>query len=451
MPGITLPLEDIQGLILSGYAHLSHAGYVMLEVTDRLKAKRWLARIVGETTSAKRWDKKPETCLNIAFTCQGLAALGLPEEVLKTFAVEFREGMAEPIRAELMGDIGESAPATWDYGGTSTPDIHLVLILFGLDETRLDAYRNQHRARFEEGGLRELCSQNGYRTSDSHEHFGFFDGISQPTLEGAAPMPKPTDIAPGEFLFGYPNEYGLKSPVPGLSALNSGVLGQNGSYLVYRKLAQDVGAFQKLLKEKTDGSPTQMEYLSAKMVGRWPSGAPLVLAPDKDDPALGVDETRHNAFTYAQTDPHGYACPIGAHIRRTNPRDSLEPDPPSSQITVNRHRIIRRGRSYGPLYSEANANTPRGVVFIAINADIKRQFEFIQQAWINDERFNGLYDNKDPIVADRREKYPTCSMILQRSPIRKQVEDIPRLVTVRGGGYFFVPSITALKYLADRP
>lgn len=450
MPDAALQFDDIQGIVLSGYAHLSHAGYVFLQITDSVKARRWLKDIIREVTNAVYPTVKPATCLNIAFTYQGLAALELHKRALDSFSAEFKEGIAEPFRARLMGDIGPNAPDGWDYGGKQPTEFHMLLMLFAVDEPAREAYLEEQRARFEANGLREVCVQHGYRTKDSHEHFGFFDGISQPTIAGSRPVPRPTDVQAGEFLFGHLNEYGLISPVPGHEALGSDVLGFNGTYLVYRKLAQDVKGFHDFLRAHTDGTQQQMDWLGAKMVGRWPSGAPMTLSPHADDPKLGEDEKRNNDFKYAELDPHGYACPVGSHIRRTNPRDSLEPDPPSSLVTVNRHRILRRGRSYGPLYSEETIDRPRGIVFIALNADIKRQFEFMQQAWVNDPRFAGLYDNKDPLVADRAENCPTTSMVLQRSPFRREVKGVPRFVTMRGGGYFFLPSLTALNFLASQ-
>ncbi len=150
------------------------------------------------------------------------------------------------------------------------------------------------------------------------------------------------------------------------------------------------------------------------MVGRWPSGAPLVLSPERDDPALADP----NDFMYAQSDAHGYACPIGAHIRRANPRDSLDPRPGSPEsIAVNkRHRLLRRGRAYGPPLSVEQALSDRdapvderGLHFICLNGNIARQFEFVQHTWINNPKFDQLYDDADPILAGREHDALYCS------------------------------------------
>ena len=186
--------------------------------------------------------------------------------------------------------------------------------------------------------------------------------------------------------------------------------------------------------------------LAAKFMGRWPSGAPLVLAPDQDDPLIAADKNKVNDFKYHQED--GYKCPMGSHIRRSNPRDSLDPNPVESAKAVSRHRIIRRGRPYGApdAPKSANKGDDVGIIFIAINASIKRQFEFLQQMWVNDPKFDGMYENKDCITGDN---YDLTIMTIQREAVRRRIRSVPRFVRVRGGGYFFVPSITALRYLAS--
>ncbi len=328
---IDLAFDDIQAIILTGYGHLSHTTYLFLQVKDRELTKAWLKQISNEVTSAARWDKdnKPPTALNVAFSYRGLAALGLPESSLETFSAEFRDGMAEPLRAFMMGDTGESAPEKWDFGNSKQPELHILLMLFALDDPRLAAYRTDHRQRLVASGLIEVAAQDAIRPRDNHEHFGFYDGISQPNLEGNTHTKTGTPdkgdgqplVKPGEFIFGYPNEYGLQPPRPEPAAL-----GMNGTYLVYRKLTRNVGAFRQFLQKSTDGSDYQTEWLAAKMVGRWPSGAPLTLTPEADDPLLGADPIRANNFMYAHEDRDGYGCPVGSHIRRANPRDPLETD-----------------------------------------------------------------------------------------------------------------------------
>jgi deferrochelatase/peroxidase EfeB len=195
--------------------------------------------------------------------------------------------------------------------------------------------------------------------------------------------------------------------------------------------------------------------LASKFFGRWPSGAALVLAPERDDPTVAND----NDFGFAGPDPDGFICPIGSHIRRVNPRDSLAMSPPAESMrSANRHRVIRRATFYGeravsddlaygshaPPGPVADAG-PTGLHFFAINADLARQFEFVQQSWSNQAAFNGLVANKDPIVGNND---GSGIMVLQGSPIRARIKAMPRFVTARGGAYFFLPSLTALRFLS---
>jgi len=271
-------------------------------------------------------------------------------------------------------------------------------------------------------------------------------------------------------LLGYPNEYHRFTPRPLLSPADDpdGLLapdrehrglkdlGHGGTYLVFRQLRQDVHAFWKFCETATvlpDGSPhaEARTRLAAKLVGRWPSGAPLVLAPDRDRPQLGTA----NDFAYAGDDPDGLRCPIGAHIRRSNPRDSLAPAPGTERsLTVNRlHRLVRRGRKFGPLVPREDLLSPgvdpawrdeeRGLHFICLGANLSRQFEFIQQTWLNNPRFAGLYDCPDPLVGS-----PARSFVVQGQPMRTRYRGLAAFVSVRGGAYFFMPGVGALRYLS---
>jgi Dyp-type peroxidase family len=323
----------------------------------------------------------------------------------------------------------------------------------------------------ERSGVAEVAALETVPLTD-REHFGFHDGVSQPAIEGLGRTDSPSNtIRAGEFILGYPNEYGLFADSPTLdrSADPTGLLpvsppgngtadlGKNGSYLVVRQLAQDVPGFwgfvdraaQALDGDGHDGDPVE---LAAKMMGRWPSGAPLVSSPDRDDPALS-DE---NDFAYHHLDPHGQRCPKGSHVRRAHPRDSLDPDPGSDKSIAigKRHRILRRGRQFGswvsPLAStgERGANDDeRGLYFMCLNANLARQFEFVQHTWINNPKFDGLYDDADPVVATRLTTGRSFS--LQAAPVRRRVTGLPSFVTVRGGAYFFLPGIRAVRYLAS--
>jgi len=193
--------------------------------------------------------------------------------------------------------------------------------------------------------------------------------------------------------------------------------------------------------------------LAARMVGRWPSGAPLTRSPGADRPETAAD----NDFGYAAEDEHGDRCPLGAHVRRTNPRDSLPPDPGTKKSVAvgKRHRLLRRGRSYGPpidvdqaLAGEAEA-VDRGLHFLALCADIARQFEFISHTWVQNPTFAGLLDDADPLLGGHAAR--GNSFTVQGEPVRTRVTGVPPFVTVRGGGYFFLPSARALRYLAREP
>ena len=478
--------EDIQGIILSGYGHLYYTSYLFLQIEDTAKAKAWLNKIIPEITTAKPWPQKqdgtrekPETTLNIALTHQGFKALGLPQHTLDTFPREFIEGITDSKRSSLLGDTGESAPDKWDVGGQNNKEIHILLILYGLDTDRLRQRRNQ-LLQDREDGVVVVAEEAGFRPANNKEHFGFNDSISQPRIEGTQTnltSDPQVLVRIGEFILGYPNQYDFfpSTPVvpveqdrdnllpgfPGTELPEFKDFGRYGSYIVYRKLAQDVAGFWQFIAERghgSDGSPNPetMSWIAAKFVGRWPSGTPLTLAPDKDNPQI----QDKNRFKYLPEDREGLRCPVSAHIRRSNPRDSfLEDTPEESFKTSSRHRMIRRGALYGePLYPLDDIENgqlplgieddgkPRGLHFFCINTDIGRQFEFVQQTWINNPKFNALYDNRDPIVGDND---GSGHMEIPRCPIRKRILGMPRFVTVKGGGYFFLPSITAMRFLVN--
>ncbi len=494
---------DVQGLIITGYGHLNHSCNFFLHIDDPAAAKQWLAGIIPQVTTAK-WDtgtngevKKPDWALNVAITYYGLQALGQSPQLLESFPQEFQQGIAEPERSRRIGDVGGSAPARWEIGrpkldannqpvldekGMVVPDenaIHLLLMLQTRTRDELHSLRDAQRGLLSSNGLREVVEpQESYMRPDYKEHFGFHDSIAQPEIEGS-PKPSPpsqTCIQAGEFVLGYRNSYNnfpstplvpdnldthnnLKPQEPETVAQGEARqkdFGRNGSYVVFRKLYQDVAAFRRYFRDNGKDAEDS-ELLKAKCMGRWPSGTPLVLSPDFDDRTLGKEFA--NDFLYMETDPNGYKCPIGSHIRRANPRDSRQVDPKESIISVNRHRIIRRGMPYGPELPEGvyeDDGVDRGLLFFLINADIARQFEFIQNAWLDDPKFNSFYHDKDPIVGSNydplsKEDLGPWDMTIQREPVRRTLKNLPRFVWVKGGAYFFLPSISALSFLAGVP
>jgi len=225
-------------------------------------------------------------------------------------------------------------------------------------------------------------------------------------------------------------------------------LGRNGTYVVVRQIAQNVPKLWNYLDQATQDAtdkscPVEREKLASKLIGRWPSGAPLVDNPKNDDPR----QSARNDFLYQSIDPGGFSCPLGAHIRRTNPRDTLGTDPVESLKLTKRHRLIRRGRSYGPRMVDplASDTQERGLMFMSINANIERQFEFIQQTWSTARLFHGLDGEVDPILG-RGGKGGRLTIPTEEGPLL--LSGFQDFVTVRGGDYFFVPGRRALRYLA---
>lgn len=467
----TLELDDIQGFVARGYGNLRAATYFLLEIRDPTAARAWLGSIAESITPGR--IKPDDQAIHLAITSSGLTKLGLPEESLARFPSEFVSGMTTPHRRRLLGDVAQSAPENWEWGGPAHASIDLLLMLFANDRARLAAAGAEMSGAFTVGGVAEI---KRLETSDldDREHFGFRDGISQPLIPGFGRIgPAANTVQVGEFVLGYPNEYGFLSESPTVSRAtdrshhlpdgqgkNGEVdLGRNGSYLVFRQLSQDVQAFWRYLDEATkqsDGAsdPSARTRLGAKMVGRWPNGAPLALAPDGDDPSLADT----NDFGYHHIDADGLRCPFGAHIRRSNPRDSLDPKPGTDKsLAVNkRHRILRRGREYGPPLTQEEiwqstdpngAGADRGLYFICLNADIGRQFEFVSHTWVNNPNFAGLYDDPDPLTGPPRDG--GANFRVPATPLRQRYQGIPQFVTVRGGAYFFLPGIRAIRYLAS--
>ncbi|MEW2284008.1 peroxidase [Streptomyces sp. NPDC047841] len=463
-----LELDDIQGLVTRGYRTLASACFLVLATAGPAPgARAALGRLAPRVPNSR--SDPADTAVHVALTSDGLRRLGLDTPERDGFPYEFVAGMTEPDRSRFLGDVGESAPRHWRWGGPAGPPVHVLVMLYARDGQRLRRLEAEIRREVLVPGAFTETVRLGTAELTDQEPFGFRDGISQPLVEGlpkAAAAAGDGDTEPGqqvvragEFLLGYPNEYGLLTDRPLLPprrdplgllprAPEGGAdLGRNGSYLVFRQLHQDVEAFRDYLEAETrrpDGSsdPAAQEALAARMVGRWPGGAPLVRAPDHDDPALATD----NGFGYHATDPAGLRCPLGAHIRRANPRDSLDPRPGSADSVAvgRRHRLLRRGRPYGPDGTGDNPDA-RGLHFLALNANISRQFEFIQHTWLDNPNFNGLHDGPDPIVAPRQERRATFTE--QGRPFRTRHAGLPQFVTVRGGAYFFLPGLKALHYL----
>ena len=475
-----LNLDNIQGLVARGYRGLSYARFTVIAIPGPDAGHAALSWLLPRITTAGKFTA--DSALHVAFSAAGLRRLGLPDGVIAGFSAEFGEGMAGPDRSRFLGDVEGSSPRFWDWGAPQGSPADAVVLLYAATPEILGRRQAELAGCLAAAGIHQVTVLDTVELGDN-EPFGFHDGISQPVIQGLSKGARGARALPaGEFVLGYPNAYDQFTDRPLLPASDdprhllprdpagSGAadLGRDGCYLVLRQLEQDVGAFWEYAAEATrrpDGSydPQARTALAAKMVGRWPSGAPLIKAPDNDDPRLRDD----NDFGYHHTDPDGLACPRGAHIRRMNPRDSLDPAPGSEQsLAVNdRHRLLRRGRPYGPGTAGTAADDDHairparddssparggtGLHFVCLVASLARQFEFVQHTWLNNPNFNGLYDDTDPLAGSRDGRGATFTA--PRRPVRRRYRGLPQFVRTRGGAYFFLPSISALRYLDQLP
>ncbi|MBB2910597.1 Dyp-type peroxidase family [Streptosporangium becharense] len=434
---VKLELDDIQRGVLSPRPTPYAATYLLFRVDDRHHGRELMRRVSAVVTSAADTTSPlGETWVSVALTYHGLRALGVPQESLETFAWEFRQGMAA--RATALGDVGDSAPEHWE-SPLGMPDVHVVLVALAPDNARLQAAIDRARPAYHAlPGVTAIWRQDCHALPTETEPFGYRDGISHPAVEGSGIAGSNTLEAPlkaGEFVLGYPDELG------GVQNTQPEVLGRNGSYAAFRKLHQRVGAFRRYLRDNAT-DPADEELLAAKIMGRWRSGAPLALSPDRDDPGLDADPYR-NSFLYRQDDPAGFLTPGGSHIRRGNPRDAAVAGVPRL------HRMIRRGTVYGPPLPDGvleDDGADRGLMFAFIGAHLGRQFEFVQSEWMNDGVFFGAGDAADPIVGSGD---GPADFTIPRRPLRRRLLSLPRFVVTRGGEYCFLPSLSALRWLGD--
>jgi Dyp-type peroxidase family len=435
-----LELDDIQHLLLTRVPALT-GRYEFLSFQQPAQGRAWLEAIREKVPSAKaaagtvnlekRW-------VSVAFTWNGLRALGVDEASLATFPEEFRQGMAA--RWQVLGDTGTNHPDNW-VGDLAGPRLHAIAVLFARDAAERDRSVREHAALLARTAGVEVLSSLDLEAIPPfqyvHEHFGYRDRLTTPEIEGTGIEPTPGSGPPikaGEFILGYPDEEGSPPKLP-----QPEILSRNGSYMAYRRLRQHVGAFRDFLREQGGPIEDDQELLAAKLMGRWRSGAPLALAPDKDDPSLANDPQRNNNFNYAKMDPHGYAVPLGAHIRRMNPRDTA--------ANIQRRKMIRRGATYGPALPEGapEDGVDRGIAAFVICASLIRQFEFAQNVWVNDPNFHELGNERDPIIGAQDGTY---DLTIPKRPIRRKIKGLPAFTTATGGAYFFLPGIEALRYLA---
>lgn len=433
-----LEIDDIQHFLLTRTPALA-ARYEFLSFRRPDAGRAWLAglidkvgtgRSVGSASPDSRW-------VTLAFTWNGLRVLGLDEASLATFPAEFKQGMAA--RAEILGTTGANHPEHW-LGGLASPELHAIVILFARDVAERERCKKEHAQYLSQiGGVQILSALDleAAYPGEPREHFGYRDRVSHPIIEGTGEEPPPgagPPIKAGEFFLGYVDETGVLPMMPQPEGLS-----RNGSYLAYLRMEEHVGAFREFLRQHGPTAEEQ-ELVAAKMMGRWRSGAPLVLAPQNDDPALGVDLQRTDNFNYATMDPYGYRCPVGSHIRRMNPRDTVE--------NIRIRKMIRRGGTYGPRLPEGSPDdgVERGIAAFIGCASLVRQFEFAMNVWVNDPNFKELGNERDPLVGTQD---GTFDMTIPKRPVRKKIKGLPAFTTIRGGAYFFLPGIRALRLLAS--
>ncbi len=434
-----LEFDDIQHILLTRAPALN-GRYEFLSFKDPAGGRAWLAAVLEKVLSVKAMQESinsEKRWITIAFTCNGLRTLGVDQAALATFPEEFRQGMVA--RAQMLGDTGPNDPANW-IDQTNSPDLHAIVILFSRDAAERERCTAEHAALIAQcPGLTLLSALDLEATppfDHAHDHFGYRDRLSQPAIEGSGVDPTPGSGAPlkaGEFILGYPDESG-----PGPALPQPEILSRNGSFMAYRRLEEHVGKFRDFLRENGQ-TPEEQELIAAKLMGRWRSGAPLVLAPEADNPALGADSNKNNDFDYGKMDPKGYAVPLGAHIRRMNPRDTA--------ANMNRRRMIRRGATYGPALAPdaPDDGIERGIAAFVICASLIRQFEFAQNVWVNDKNFHELANERDPIIGNQD---GTLEFKIPKRPIRKTIKGLPAFTSVRGGAYIFFPRLKAMRYLA---
>ncbi|GAA3711423.1 Dyp-type peroxidase [Terrabacter ginsenosidimutans] len=439
--GGILELDDIQSGALFERPSPYVGTYLLLRVDDRSAGRELVRRLHSVAQSQRASGHSSQgTSLTVAFTYQGLKALGVPQASLDSFAPEFRVGMAA--RADHLGDVGDSSPQNWEYP-LGTDQVHVAVAALSPDSTQHQlAVDKARRARRELGGIELVWSQDCYQLPTGRTSFGFKDGIGQPTIEGLGRPGVNTRGRPlkaGEIILGYPDESGELPPMP-----TPEILGRNGTYVVFRKLHTRVAAYRRYLAAKSS-SRAEEALLGAKMVGRWQSGAPLALAPEQDDPDLGSDPVRNDDFLYGD-DPRGFKCPVGAHARRANPRDAFDGD---ASVDVRLHRMIRRGTSYGPMLPDGvleDDGVDRGIIFVFAGAHLRRQFEFVKTQWLNDGIFIGAPREKDPLVGGND---GSGHFTIPQHPIRRRLQDLPPFVTTRGGEYCFAPGLRGMRWLAE--
>lgn len=450
--------RDLQGNIFRSYGDaFGFVRHLVLRVVEPAAARAALAAMVDgdrstpEITPADRHPREAgdQWCLNVGFTWRGLQALGLPGSSLETFPPEFREGMVA--RAARLGDVGASSPQHWIAGLWDTENVHLVITVHGREAASLGEISAKVLAAQDGRAFAALSGEmlDGAVFTDGHHrkvHFGYVDGISQPRFEGIhreGPVPGQPFTPLGAILLGHP------APLPAIRwrvPHPPDELGQNGTFNAFRVLGQDVVGFETFLGDSAARLGCTAEEVAAKLCGRWrKNGAPLVLAPTEADSAHFPDEDL-NRFGYMD-DADGSKCPIGSHIRRTNPRDARIVQRGTNDV----RGLLRRGMPFGPRYDPERPDgpqVPRGLLGNFICASLAAQFEPMQADWLNlgllDPRITGTHD---PLVGANDERAGGFRFTTAAGdPVT--LEGVPRFVRTLGGAYLFLPTVPAVTWMA---
>jgi putative iron-dependent peroxidase len=468
-PVLSDQLCDIQGLLRSGYGWLKVSRFWLLTIRDGREdeARAWLSALLhsGLIVSAKRVGQakheKIDEAAAIAFSFAGLSSLGCAETRAHPFPTPFRSGMGSEARETLLKD----GPRQWrwsDVDGRAGRQAAHILVAqwYSQDgETRMPVPDPQVFCSINviDNHPGSFTTDDGKPTDKLYEPFRFRDGVAQPVIHGlrdadgealkrarrdAGLLYDDRVVAPGEFILGYRNEYDELSYCPDVerwaqsvqAGHSGGRFGLNGSYLAVRQIEQHVETFNTL-------QAAYGEALCAKLMGRSKNGLPLSW---QGDPKADISDSEADAFRYQTEDANGFMCPRGSHIRRMNPRDALGIDVPSGIKASKLHRLLRRGRPYFEEPETVGGPSRQGIFFIACNADLERQFEFVQQRWMRNSRFANLRDEDDPVVGSSRDRK---KFTIPNWPSGDEIS-LEALTTTLGGGYFFLPGIKALEFVA---
>jgi len=390
--------------------------------------------------------------MQMAFSAQGLRLLGVEDDAINACGRSFARGITTNRLSRALGDRDQAAPGHWKW---SDQMAHLMILVYAdSDESLTMICENLDKLRAR-ANIQEVHQLAVSLPKDSREPFGFIDGISniRPRFSKTTRARRSDLVAPGEVVLGLPDELGVTE--------SKGWLGNGGSFLVGRQIHQDVRAFWQFWKDK-GGNEENALWLASKAMGRWPNGMPITSSSPEPQPEFDRDQLN---MDFAM-DRFGDKCPIGSHIRRANLRNGLDPDHPKRSAKIsNKHRLLRRGRRYGepspsewlpkPLAnttvgsSDADADADRGLLFICLVGDIARQFEFVQQTWLNNSRFVNLSGGADPISAGRQLFGDDGIFVVPQNPLRHRIKGLQSFTLVRGGGYFLLPSKSAFKRILN--